>query len=545
MAEATLVQRSILDTVPGLRQLALLVGVAVAVAAAVWLVFWAQGGSFTTLYGQLSDRDAAAVRDALTAAGIETRIDPATGAVLVADDKVREARLKLAAQGLPQGDGLGVEMLQQDPALGTSQFMETARYQLALETELARTIAKVQGVQGARVHLALPKSSVFLRDRRPPSASVLLQLYPGRRLDAGQVAAIVHLVASSVPELEAKQVTIVDQSGALLSSPETGDEMSASAKQLEYQREVEDRYRRRIEDLLAPLVGAGAVRAGVSADIDFTVTERTAEDYDPQQQVVRSEQTSSDQRLAGDLAQGIPGALSNQPPQTSPAPPAAQQQPAQQPAQPAATSSRATRNYEIDRIVSHTRVPIGEVRRLNVAVILDNKTAPAAAGAAPAAAQPYSQEELARFTTIVKEAVGFNAERGDSVEVVNAPFSATGAAAALEDAPLWENPLLMSILRQVLAVAMVALLAFVVLRPLMKSLTRVTVPVAAGGGIGEVGADRVSLSATGGGGAGGAIVAAGGGGQNYDQQVAAARSLVGQDPRRAAELVKEWVTTDG
>ena len=270
MAEAVLVQRSILDTVPGLRQLILLVGVAVAVAAAVWLVIWSQGTNYTTLYGQLSDRDAAAVRDALTASGIENRIDPASGAVLVRDDKLHEARLKLAAQGLPQGDGLGVEMLQQDPGFGTSQFMETARYQLALETELARTITKVQGVQGARVHLALPKPSVFVRDRRLATASVLLQLYPGRRLDSGQVAAIVHLVASSVPDLEAKQVTVINQAGGLLSSPENGDEMAVSAKQLEYQREVEDRYRRRIEDLLAPLVGAAAVRAGVTADLDFT-----------------------------------------------------------------------------------------------------------------------------------------------------------------------------------------------------------------------------------------------------------------------------------
>jgi flagellar M-ring protein FliF len=545
MAEVTLVQRNILDTVPGLRQLVLLVGVAAAVAAAVWFVFWSQGGSYTTLYSQLSDRDAAAVRDALTAAGIENRIDPATGAVMVADDKLREARMSLATQGLPQGDGLGVEMLQQDPALGTSQFMETARYQLALETELARTIVKVQGVQGARVHLALPKSSVFLRDRRPPSASVLLQLYPGRRLDPGQVAAVVHLVASSVPELEAQQVTVVDQTGKLLSSAGDGDEMSASAKQLEFQREVEDRYRRRIEDLLTPLVGAGAVRAGVTADIDFTVTERTAEDFDPQQQVVRSEQTSTDQRLAGDVAQGIPGALSNQPPQTTPAPPAAQQQPAQNPAQPVATSERATRNFEIDRVISHTRVPFGEVRRLNVAVIVDNRAAaapaPAAAGApapTPAAPKPYTDEELARFTTIVKEAVGFDSQRGDSVEVVNAPFTARPDVAAAEAAPFWESPLLRSIGRQGIALAMVALLAFVVVRPLMRSLMRVPVPVAPPA---ELAGDRVSLSGPGAGTAAQPEAAQ----SPFDQQVSNARSLVGRDPRRAADVVKEWVMADG
>lgn len=537
MAEAALVPRNVLDTVPGLRQLMLLVGVAVAVAVAVWLVIWSQGTQYTTLYGQLSDRDAAAVRDALTASGIENRIDPASGAVLVRDDKLHEARLKLAAQGLPQGDGLGIELLQQEQGFGTSQFMETARYQIALETELARTIAKVQGVQGARVHLALPKQSVFVRDRRPASASVLLQLYPGRRLDSGQVAAVVHLVASSVPELEAKQVTVVDQAGALLSSPDSEDGMAASEKQLEYQRGVEERYRRRIEDLLSPLVGPAAVRAGVTADVDFTATESTSEDFDPQQQVVRSEQTSSDQRLAGDLAQGIPGALSNQPPQTSPAPPAAQQQPAPQPAQPAATAQRATRNYEIDRVISHTRSPVGVVRRLSVAVILDNRVP--AAGAAP---KPYTKEELARFTTIVKEAVGFDSQRGDRVEVVNASFAIPAKEDAVSGAPIWENPLVRTLGRQAIGAVLVVLLAFVVLRPLMSSLTRSAVPVHVGAaGLGDVGADRITL--TGGGAGGGAVVAASA--SNYDQQVAAARSLVGQDPRRAAELVKEWVSADG
>lgn len=538
MAEPASIPRHLLDSVPGLRQLVLLVGVAAAVAAAVWLVIWSQGSSHTMLYGQLSDRDAAAVRDALTAAGIDNRIDPATGAVLVADDRLHEARLALASKGLPQGDGLGLEMLQQDPGFGTSQFMETARYQVALETELARTITRVQGVQAARVHLALPKSSVFVRDRRPPSASVLLQLYPGRRLDSGQVAAIVHLVASSVPELEAKQVTVVDQAGGLLSSPESGDAMAVSARQLEYQREVEERHRRRIEDLLSPLVGPAAVRAGVTADIDFTVVERTSEDFDPDQQVVRSEQTSTDQRLAGDLAQGIPGALSNQPPQTSPAPPAAQQQPSAQPAQPVATAQRATRNYEIGRVISHTRAPVGVVRRLSVAVILDNR-----APAAGAAAKPYTREELARFTTIVKEAVGFDAARGDRVEVVNASFANAAAGDMEAGLPLLQNPLLRTIARQAVGAGLVVLLAFVVLRPLMRSLTRSALPVpATGAGIGEVGADRVTLTGAGAA-ATGAVIATGAG--SYDQQVAAARSLVGQDPRRAAELVKEWVAADG
>jgi flagellar M-ring protein FliF len=546
---ASLPTRSVLDTVPGLRQLVLLVGVAAAIAAAIWLVLWSQGPNYTLLYGELAERDAAAVVEALNAASIPNRVEAVTGGVLVPAERVHEARLKLAAQGLPQGDGLGVELLQKEQGFGTSQFIESARYQLALETELGRTIIKVQGVQSARVHLALPKQSVFVRDRRKASASVMLQLYPGRRLDPGQVAAIVHLVASSVPDLEASEVTVVDQAGTLLSSPETGDELDATARQLTYQRAVEESYEHRIEALLTPLVGAGRVRAGVTADLDFTVTERTSEDFDPAQQVVRSEQTSTDERLAGDTAQGVPGALSNTPPQASSAPPPARppagqpgQQPlAQAPPQPVATQQRATRNFEIDRTISHTRPATGTVRRLSVAVILDNKPAAAAAegeGEAQPASQPYSKEELERFTTVVKEAVGFDEQRGDRVQVLNESFSQAPVVAPVEAPPMWQSPAVAGIARQALGAGLVLLVAFMVLRPLMKSLTRPTVglPVAAGAaGMPELAGDRVTLGA----GPGGGFT------PNYEQQVAAARSLVGQDPRRAAEVVREWVTTDG
>jgi flagellar M-ring protein FliF len=542
---ATLPARSLADTVPGLRQLSLLVGVAGAVAAAVWLVLWSQGPNYSMLYGQLSDRDAAAVVQSLSAAGIPNKLDPASGAVLVVADRLHDARLKLAGEGLPQGDGLGIEMLREQEGFGTSQFMESARYQHALETELSRTIVRVQGVQSARVHLALPKQSVFVRDRRRASASVMLQLYAGRRLDPAQVSAIVHLVASSVPELEAEQVTVVDQNGTLLSSPKGGDDLAATARQLDYQRQLEERYERRIEELLSPLVGVGRVRAGVTADVDFTIAERTSEDYDPGQQVVRSEQTSADSRPAGDLALGIPGALSNQPPATTPAPPAAAQQAAAAEeaaaAGPqAATSQRATRNYEIDRIISHVREPTGSVRRLSVAVILDNKPAPAGAAEAdvPAAGVAWSAEEIERFTSIVREAVGFDEARGDRVQVINAGFTPGPELGEVEAPPVWKSPALWSMGRQALGAALVLVLAFVVLRPLMKSLTGgaaggALVPVGGTAGVPDVGQDRVTLSR------GGAPA------PNYEQQVAAARSLIGQDPRRAADVVKDWVTTDG
>src|SRR5271165_1184213 len=311
--------KGILDTVPGLKQVALLTGVAAAIAAAIWLVLWSQGQNYTVLYGQLSDRESGQVMDALTAAGIEFKLNP-SGAVLVPDSKVQEARIRLASQGLPQSDAMGIEMIQKESSIGTSSMMESARYQSVLETELARTIIKVQGVQSARVHLALPKPSVFLRDSHKATASVMLQLYPGRRLEPGQVAAIVHLVASSVPELAASDVTLVDQAGSLLNSPDENADSAASTRQFEYTRKLEESYQRRIVELLEPMIGPGRVRATVTADLDFTVTEETHENYDPQKTAVRSEQTSNEQRRGGDGNEGIPGALSNQPPGTSGAP---------------------------------------------------------------------------------------------------------------------------------------------------------------------------------------------------------------------------------
>ena len=535
MADA-IAQRGLLE-LPGLRQLLLLVGLAGAIAAGLWLVFWSQGQNYATLYSQLSERETAQVVDALQSAGIPHKLDGPSGSVTVPEPQLREARMRLAAQGLPQSDALGVEMIQKDTGFGTSQFMETARYQLAIETELARTIVKVQGVQSARVHLALPRASAFVRDQRRATASVMLQLYQGRRLESGHVAGIVHLVASSVPDLDAGDVTVVDQNGSLLSSPDGNDPLAISAKQLEYTRSVEDGYTHRIEELLTPLVGEGRVRAGVTADLDFTVAEQSSENYDPQKQVVRSEQTANDQRMAGDLAMGIPGALSNQPSATRPAPPAPRQQPAAAatPPQPVATTNRATRNYEIDRTVSHVRQATGSVKRLSVAVIVDNKPIPGTHS--KATSEPWAKEDIDRYTALVKEAVGFDEKRGDRVQVINASFSPPAAAGEPAPAEPWySNPLFKQFGRQGIAALLVLAIAAVVLRPIMKSLlqpSRGAIGALTGGGSGDLARDKVTLS----GGAGPL--------PNYEQQVAAARSLVTQDPKRAAQVMKEWVSADG
>jgi len=535
--------RSLMLASPALKQVGLLAGVAAAVAAAVWLVLWSQGQNYSVLYGQLSERESGQVMDALTAAGIEYKLSP-SGAVSVPEAKVQEARIRLASQGLPQSDAMGIEMIQKDSPLGSSSMMESARYQSVLETELARTIMKVQGVQSARVHLALPKASVFLQDAHKATASVMLNLYPGRRLEPGQVAAIVHLVASSVPELSATDVTLVDQAGSLLNSPDENSESAASTRQLEYTHKLEESYQRRIVELLEPLVGAGRVRATVTADLDFTVTEETHENYDPQKTAVRSEQTSSETRKGGDGAEGIPGALSNQPPGTSGAPviPGATPTPGSPPAAagqagaataastgPSSNSQKSTRNFEVDRTLAYVKQPVGTLKRLSVGVVLDDWQKAGEDG--KVTTQPMSDADIKRFTQLVRESIGLKDDRGDQLNVMNQTFRGNGPLGPVESPPIWEAPWVPSVAKQVVGAGLVLLVAFLILRPLMKSLTKS--PRAARDVDGE---DRVSLS-----GQGKPLKLQ----PSFEQQIAAARTLVGQDPKRAAQVVKDWVATDG
>src|ERR1700730_1753330 len=495
--------RGLLETIPGLKQVGLLAGVAAAVAAAIWLVVWSQGQNYTVLYGQLSERESGQVMDALTAAGIEFKLNP-SGAVSVPESKVQEARIRLASQGLPQSDSMGIEMIQKESALGSSSLMESARYQSVLETELARTIIKVQGVQSARVHLALPKPTVFLRDARKATASVMLQLYPGRRLEPGQVAAIVHLVASSVPELAASDVTLVDQAGTLLNSPDESAETAASTRQFEYTRKLEESYRQRIVELLEPMVGLGRVRATVTADLDFTVTEETRENYDPQKTAVRSEQTSTEQRRSGDGAEGIPGALSNQPPGTSgaptipgaatpgnPAPGAAQSTAAG--SGPTSSAQRSTRNFEVDRTLSYVKQPVGVLKRLNVGVVLDDWQKADADGKVTTV--PMSDTDIKRFSQLVRESIGLKEDRGDQLNVLNQAFKSSAPLGPVDGPPLWQTPWVIQMAKQIVGAVLVLLVAFLVLRPLMRSLTRSSPRRAAGGGdAGDIEGDRVSLS---------------------------------------------------
>jgi flagellar M-ring protein FliF len=542
----------------GLKPLLLLVGVAAAIAAGVGVMLWAVGPTYSLLYSNLAAEETAQIAQALDSARIPYKLGDSGNAISVPADQLASARLKLAAQGLPESGG-GVNAMTKDPGFGVSQFMENARYQHALETELARTIASLQNVQGARVHLAMSRSSAFVSDRRPGSASVFLQLKAGRRLDDEQVQAIANLVASSIPELSAAQVTVVDQAGRLLSAPNSDSDFAMRDKMFDFAHRLEESYANRIQELLAPLVGPGRVRAQVVAQVDMATTEQTREQFNPQSQVVRSESTSEDAaKNGGSGAGGVPGALTNQPPQPGVAlPPGAQPAVAQSgqnntganPAGAAGASAapnaastevlgpdsksrQSTRNYEIDRTMAYTRTPAGRVTRLSVAVLIDNLRTTAADG--KVTESPLPPEQIERMTALVKDAVGFDAARGDTVNVVNSSFAGVAPVpeGELESVPFWEKAWVQDLAKLLGGIVVVLLIIFSVLKPLTKGLlTQAKQPPMLAGG-------------------GGAVVNVGGGGGEvpglaYEQQVAQARGLVSQDPKRVAQVVKTWVSTDG
>lgn len=520
--------------IPAVRQVMLLVGVAASVAAGFAVVQWSQAPGYTQLYRDLDTADAAQVAEALRAAGIEYKLDTGSGVVLVAESKLHDARLELASQGLPQGAAAGMDLMQEQSSFGVSQFMEGARYQHALEAELARTISHIGAVREARVHLALPKQSAFIRDQKSASASVLLTLSRGRDLEADQAAAIVNLVASSIPNLSPGNVTLIDQQGRLLSAPGSETVDAQAASQFRHSRRLEETYKRRIEELLTPLVGPGRVRAQVVANLDFTVTEETRETYDPANVAVRSEHISEDARRGNDLvAEGIPGALSNQPPETGTD--AAVADASTDAIRGTLNTSRvSTRNFEVDRTISHVRPQPGTIKRLSVAVLVDGSPVDDDGFAAEASDPALSAEDVERYTALVKEAVGFDATRGDTVVVMNAAFRDMPEFSEVPAPKIWEKPVVRDALKQVLGALLVLALAFGLVRPLLKSL----VGTAPAGTAGHPATGRAAI---------GGVAYAGQqalAGPGYDDKVKAARNIVGHDPARVAQLVRKWASAN-
>ena len=457
-----------------MRRAGTMLMIALAVAAGLYVFFWSQKPAYSPLYTGLDPKATAEAADLLRTAQIPFKLDQATGAISVPEANLHDARLKLAGSGLAESGRLGFELMERDPGFGVSQFVENARYQHALETELVRTITTLRPVRDARVHLAIPKPSAFTRQREAASASVVLEMRSGALLERNQVDAIVHMVASSIPDLAPERVTVVDQNGRLLSSNGQDSASALSVAQFEQVRRQETSYNQRIRELLEPLTGSGRVNAEVTVDMDFSVTEEARELFNAEPQKVRSEQVSEN-TTAGEGPQGIPGATSNTPPGAvaaqqpdgTPAPAAAAAAAAA--AAPAAgTSSRsATRNFEMDRTLQHTRQPAGRIRRVTAAVLVDHVPRPGADG--KQALQPLSAEELTRVQELVRQAVGFDDARGDVVSVVNAPFvRETGEA--IEPSPWWEDPRVRDALRLLVGAVVVLALLFGVLRPALRQI---------------------------------------------------------------------------
>lgn len=536
---------------PAARQVALLVGLAASIALGIGLVQWALTPNYKPLFGSLSGEDTNQVIAALEANGIDYRMDNRSGMLAVASDQVHRARLLLASDGFPREDGRGFETLYQEQEIGVSSFMEQARYHRALEQELSRTMAAMEGVRAARVHVAVSKQSAFLRQREQPAASVMLQLSPGRTLSERQLSGVIHLVSSSVPNLQADQVSVVDQQGRLLSGQGEQDGLGYTKEQYRLSQQLEQRYAQRIVGILEPILGPGNVRAEVTADIDFTRVERTSEQYAPDT-VIRSEQTTeetSDRLFAG----GVPGTLANQPPAEA----EVEDQPADDNAEgnadsrPARVSRRATRNYEMDKTISHIRETPGGLTRLSVAVVVDYIEGTAEDGTATPV--PLPPERIDEINALVREAVGFDAGRGDTLSVINASFIEPPPMEELEGPSILEQDWLWRTGKGVLAALVLGALVFFVLRPLIAFSTGtaegqsrirdVTEGQRALGndsgddadGAGGLADDQVTLASQ-------QQYALPGG---YQQQLQMARNLATGEPQRAAQVVRGWVADDG
>ena len=547
---------------PGPAQIGIMAGAALLLALLVALALWYSAPTYHVLYSGLAEEDAGQIMEALQKSNIPFKIDPRSGALMVPSDQVHEARLKLAGQGLPKGTVNGLEMLEQQDSFGVSQFMETARYQHALEGELARSVMTIQAVESARVHLAFPKETVFARQQQPPTASVLVQLHPGYSLTDGQVAAIVHLVASSVPRLKPEQVSVVDQAGNLLTRKERENPDGMNIDQLEYTRRIEERYARRIEDLLLPVWGAGRVRAQVSLDVDFTASEETAERYEPRSEPrpVRSEQLLEEHNPRQNNPVGIPGALSNQPPGVAVAPEVVE--PTANPATPSTpettplpTRKEITRNYELDKRVTFIRNQPGRITRVSAAVVVDDRVV---LEDGQPVRKPLTPEETEQITTLVKQAVGFNAERGDSVNVLNAAFAPAGIAEP--PLPMWQQAWFLELVKWAVVALLSLLILLLVVRPMMRRWLPAPQPVAAleGGQAGQAALTDQSADENGleglledqvqiggalenGRSEGGALSAPA---ELLEERMDLARSLVSEDPKRAVQVIKNWLISE-
>ena len=548
------------------QKIGFMVAIAAIIAIIVGAILWSRQPDWKILFSNLNEKDGGTIVANLEAQNIPHRFS-SSGALMVPAERVHEVRLKLASEGLPRGGLVGFELME-NQKFGTSQFAEQVNYQRGLEGELARTIQSIGAVQSARVHLAIPKPSVFVRDDQKPTASAMLNLYPGRTLDGGQIAGIAHLISSSVPNLPITNVTVIDQNGTLLSQLKSANSSGLDPVQVKFVREIEEGIIQRIDNILKPLLGAENFRVQVAADLDFSQSEQTAETFrpnsTPESSVIRSQQNNESANVNQSVG-GVPGALTNQPPVPATAPltqpnvgagipgggqPARPGEangridvggitaPLAGAAPPLSTSKNTTINYEVDKTIRYTKQAQGEIRRLSAAVVVNHRKAVGKDG--KPSAVPLPEAEMKQINDLIREAMGFSKERGDTLSVANAPF--TESTKSDLSLPLWKDPENISyakdLVKLLIVLAVIALIYFKIIQPSLKTMFPPPGSREAGGAEGaagglygpdglpgaadEEGASEVQID-------------------HYAAKVQRARDIAQADPKAVANIIKDWM----
>ncbi len=548
------------NALPNNKKILFFTAIAAVLSIALALLVFNREPPYKVLFTGLADSDGGQVTAALQQMNVPYQIGDG-GVISVPSERVYDTRLKLATQGLPKAGGVGFELMDKQK-FGISQFAEQVNYQRSIEGELARTIEAVAVVDSARVHLAMPKQTVFVRDQQQPTASVMLTLRPGRILDGGQIAGIMHLVSSSVPNLPLRNVSIVDQDGNLLSTVPDQNNGSLDRRQLDYVRQIEADYTKRVETILEPIFGKGNARAQVTANVDFSESEQTSESFRPNStpnpSATRSQQISETLGRDANLPSGVPGALTNQPPSPASAPltlpPGAAPGTATLSGLPMGTASGSlsreiTTNYEVDKTIQHTKSQKGVIKRLTAAVVVNYKMVPDNQGVLKAT--PLTEKEFGQINNLVKEAVGFNAERGDSVNVVNASFADAVPVLTVQDKVLdFASNNASDLLKYGLLLLAILYLLFGVVRPIMRDVVNPPPPPPV---------DDLETAAS----SGRLLAVAGEESEEgeseedsdnpspkelqrrvFEANMQNVRELVKSDPRMAAQIIKEWISSD-
>ncbi len=527
---------------PVSKQVTVLIAISVSVALGVFVALWSRTPNMAPLYAKLDSSETSQIIDVLEKNGIQHKFDSSAGGVLVPVNEINEIRMKLAAQGLPKGSGIGYEILDKPQGFNTSQFMETVRYRRGLEGELAKTIGSLEFVREARVHLGLPKQASFLRRNAVSSASVMVDLYGGHQLDKRQVDGIVHLVASSVPELRREDITVVDQRGNLLTN-NSNSAFYGAVEEMNYTRQKEQELARKIQELLAPIYGANGVRAEVTADMDFTFSEKTLENFNNDKPIVRNEAVIREQKTNDSIPAGIPGALSNQPPSLIGTPEKAaaaantsQNEGETKAKEPVNFRDQSTRNYEIGKTITHEKHALGKLLKVSVAVVVNDRIQYDNTGAETRT--PLTTDELTRIESLVKDAIGFNAERGDKVTIINSSFASPPPLVAENPShdihSLLQQAWFVPAVKQALGGIFILFILFSIIKPMVKSLSEFKIADAsASAGTQEMSNTQQALG--------------NGKGQSIPidttslGKVEQVKQIAHDDSKRAAQVVMNWV----